>query len=266
MAYLTPGKGPDSITGMMPPFQQALMAMFTAAPPEIRQGIHIFSGYRSPQHQAELFANAVRKYGSPTAARHWVAPPGRSQHNRGDAADLKFASPAVRAWVHANAAKYGLAFPMGHEPWHIELAGARGGPMAAPPGPGAGPGSEEYPGNRAPAVQAPILPTTPVDNALFAGLGGGGGGGIGVSGLPSRAEIDPSPPLFAAGEAAQNAAQARSLADRLLPAPESVSTSVDPMKLALSTGQGAAPLFGRPPQYRSRPGLAPLMGGIRLRA
>ena len=102
-------------------------------------GISVFSAYRSPAHQARLFAQAVRKYGSVAAARKWVAPPGGSMHNRGLAADLRFASPAARAWAHANAAKYGLHFPMGHEPWHIEPLGARGrGAVAAPrqmPGP-----------------------------------------------------------------------------------------------------------------------------------
>jgi len=85
--------------------------------------IQINSGYRSTDRQAELFANAVERYGSEAAARRWVAPPGRSQHNHGNAADLSYGNEAAQAWAHANAARYGLNFRMEWEPWHIEFAG-----------------------------------------------------------------------------------------------------------------------------------------------
>jgi hypothetical protein len=98
------------------------LRQFLAANP----GITINSGYRTPERQAELYAQAVQKYG-PDRARHYVAPPGKSQHNMRLAADLAFKDDAARKAAHASAAKYGLAFPMGHEPWHIELAGARSG-------------------------------------------------------------------------------------------------------------------------------------------
>jgi hypothetical protein len=58
------------------------------------------------------------------AARKWVAPPGSSNHNHGEAVDLKYGKGASE-WVHANAEKYGLYFPMGHEPWHVEQIGGR---------------------------------------------------------------------------------------------------------------------------------------------
>lgn len=117
---------PDSFSGMKPEFRTALQQMFMNAPPEIQQNLKVFSGYRSPERQAALYEAAARKYGSPEAARKWVAPPGRSHHNLGDASDLKFGNDAARQWAHDNASRYGLAFPMGHEPWHVELAGARG--------------------------------------------------------------------------------------------------------------------------------------------
>lgn len=101
------------------PLQQFLAA---------RPGISPFSGYRSPQHQQELFDAAVQKYGSVAAARRWVAPPGHSQHNFGMATDLRFASPEDRAWAHAHAGDYGLTFPMSWEPWHVEPIGARSSP------------------------------------------------------------------------------------------------------------------------------------------
>lgn len=118
---------PDSFSGMNSNFSAALEAMFAQAPPEIQAQLRVGSGYRSNERQAQLWEEALQKYGSPEAARKWVAPPGSSQHNHGNAADLKYLSPEAKAWAHANAAKYGLAFPLDNEDWHIELAGARGG-------------------------------------------------------------------------------------------------------------------------------------------
>lgn len=76
-------------------------------------------GYRSVERQAEMWEEAKRKYGSEAAARKWVAPPGKSNHGRGLAADLSYRNDGQQ-WVHANAQRYGLWFPMDHEPWHIE--------------------------------------------------------------------------------------------------------------------------------------------------
>lgn len=107
--------------GLNPQFNAAVQRMLKDAP----GGISITSGFRSPEKQAQLWANALKKYGSAAAARKWVAPPGKSNHGRGIAMDLRFASPTVRQWVHANAARYGLHFPMSWEPWHVELRGSR---------------------------------------------------------------------------------------------------------------------------------------------
>ena len=132
--YSTGGaQRPDSFSGMQSGFSGALEQMFASAPPEVQAELRVSSGYRSPERQAQLWAEALQKYGSPEAARKWVAPPGKSQHGNGNAADLKYASDAARQWAHDNAAQYGLAFPLGNEPWHIELASARGGPQGASP-------------------------------------------------------------------------------------------------------------------------------------
>ena len=132
-------------------FAEALQRMTADIP-----GITPFSGYRSREQQAQLFANAVKKYGSVQRARHWVAPPGRSQHQFRMAADLMYATPEAQRRAHAEAAKYGLVFPMSWEPKHIELIGARGqkrataksaiewDPTKTPPKPGRL--SEEYTG------------------------------------------------------------------------------------------------------------------------
>jgi hypothetical protein len=117
----------DSISGLDPAFAAIIDRMIAEAPPEIARSLRITSAYRSPELQAQLFRDAVNKYGSEAAARKWVAPPGRSNHGRGTAIDWTYASDAARDWVHANADRYGAAFPMAHEPWHMEPKGARGG-------------------------------------------------------------------------------------------------------------------------------------------
>lgn len=107
------------VNGLNAEFSKQLNALIKASGGKVS----ISSGYRSPERQAQLYAAAVKKHGK--NARKWAAPPGKSNHNHGLAADLKFADAASKAWVHQNAAKYGLVFPMAHEPWHIEPVGAR---------------------------------------------------------------------------------------------------------------------------------------------
>src|SRR6266545_3529036 len=46
------------------------------------------SGYRSAERQNQLWQAALVKYGSPEAARRWVAPPQGSAHGSGRAVDL----------------------------------------------------------------------------------------------------------------------------------------------------------------------------------
>ena len=101
-------------------FSNALASMIQEAPPEIRKGIKILSGHRSIERQRVLWNKALRKYGSVAAARKWVAPPGKSQHNKGRAVDFTFMSNDAQRWVHENAKKHGLRFRMSHENWHIE--------------------------------------------------------------------------------------------------------------------------------------------------
>lgn len=83
-------------------------------------GLSITSGKRTFDQQARLYAEKP----------HLAAPPGRSNHEFGLAADLAFATPEARARAHAMAADYGLTFPMkdrarNPEPWHVEPIGAR---------------------------------------------------------------------------------------------------------------------------------------------
>lgn len=109
--------------GMQDHFAKRLKAMIEASGGRIS----VFSGYRSVETQQELWDNALAKYGSEDAARQWVAPPGKSNHNHGIAADLGYETDDAQGWAHENAARFGLVFPMSWEPWHIETAEARGG-------------------------------------------------------------------------------------------------------------------------------------------
>jgi LAS superfamily LD-carboxypeptidase LdcB len=124
--YLGSGKSEQHLTGMQSQFQSNLAKMMAAAPQEVRDSTTINSGYRSVERQQQLWAEALQKYGSPEAARKWVAPPGNSQHNKGYAADMGFQTDEARNWFHANASKFGMSFPLGNEPWHMEDADARG--------------------------------------------------------------------------------------------------------------------------------------------
>lgn len=96
-------------------FSSTLRAMAAAIP-----GITITSGFRTYEQQAKLYAEKP----------HLAAPPGRSQHEKGMAADLAFATPEARSEAHRRASEFGLAFPLkdrarNPEPWHVEPVGGR---------------------------------------------------------------------------------------------------------------------------------------------
>ena len=116
------------MAGFDPAFEQKLMALVAASGGRVR----IKSGYRSTERQSALWNAALAKYGSAKAARKWVAPPGKSNHEKGQAADLA----GDLDWAHRNAARFGLRFPMAHEKWHIEPVGLRGAKAGHTPAPG----------------------------------------------------------------------------------------------------------------------------------
>ncbi len=130
-SVLASGKGQDHILGMAAEFQRKLATMLASMPDDLKGSVSVNSGYRSTERQAQLWLDALKKYGSPEAARKWVAPPGNSQHNKGNAADLGYSSDASRQWVHQNAGNFGLSFPLSNENWHIEDTDARGKANAA---------------------------------------------------------------------------------------------------------------------------------------
>lgn len=130
-SVLASGKGQSHIDGMADAFAGKLAKMLASMPDDLKGSVTIKSGYRSIERQQQLWLEALKKYGSPEAARQWVAPPGNSQHNKGNAADLGYSSDAARQWMHQNAGSFGLSFPLSNENWHIEDADARNGQVAA---------------------------------------------------------------------------------------------------------------------------------------
>lgn len=127
--------GTANIKDLHSEFQGRLENLIQGAPPDIKAGLGIYSGYRSVELQTKLWNDALKKYGSPAIARKWVAPPDGygSNHMHGLAADLAYngkrvdngVPPAVVKYLHENAPKYGLSFPLGNEAWHIEPIEAR---------------------------------------------------------------------------------------------------------------------------------------------
>lgn len=112
-----------SLDNTNPQFRARLLQFIAASGGRIGIG----NAFRTRAQQAALFK----------AKPHLAAPPGRSNHERGLAADLVFGPEGSKqkadntAWAHANAARFGLKFPMGtrrpgkkFEPWHVEMTDA----------------------------------------------------------------------------------------------------------------------------------------------
>lgn len=94
--------------------------------------LKLTSGYRNKAYQQKLWNDALIKYGSPEAARKYVAPPGCSPHQTGRAIDIyvngsagnpnaftEQRSSTTFQWLSANAYKYGF-YNYENEPWHWE--------------------------------------------------------------------------------------------------------------------------------------------------
>lgn len=123
----------DALVNLDKDFAVNLAAIIEDAPPGIKEGLGLTSGYRSTEKQAELYANSGGD-GS-------VAKPGGSSHEHGLAADLTWNGKLIREgetpqevidYLHGNAAAYGLNFRLKTgsgarvvEDWHVEPVGAR---------------------------------------------------------------------------------------------------------------------------------------------
>jgi D-alanyl-D-alanine carboxypeptidase len=98
-----------------------LRALRQAARRATKDRVEFFvtSGWRSRKYQEELFRQAVAEYGSEKKAAQWVATPGTSAHESGNAVDIGPVGAA--AWLFKHGAAYGLCQIYGNEPWHYEL-------------------------------------------------------------------------------------------------------------------------------------------------
>ena len=98
-----------------------LRAVRKAAKRASKDGLELFvtSGWRSRTYQQQLFRQAVSEYGSAKKAARWVAIPGTSVHESGNAVDL---GPSdATEWLSKHGARYGLCQIYRNEPWHFEL-------------------------------------------------------------------------------------------------------------------------------------------------
>ena len=117
---LAPARVASDVSGLHPALARAVERLIA----ESRGRVRLVSGFRSTRRQAELWTNALRKYRSPEVADDWVAPPGRSMHERGLAVDLGGDLQLAARLV----SELGLPLhrPLPNEPWHYELIGTRG--------------------------------------------------------------------------------------------------------------------------------------------
>lgn len=116
----------DPVAGIHP----YLLTRFRVAQAAARaEGVNIYiaSGYRSLARQKYLFAEAIKKYGSATAASRWVLPPEVSRHPMGLALDINYPNQRAGAkWLEINGHKYGLCRVFKNEWWHFEAPIAPG--------------------------------------------------------------------------------------------------------------------------------------------
>lgn len=104
------GDAESSTTHLNPDVRNRVERMMAANP-----SLQIVSAYRDQNRQRRLWQS-----GNP-----FVAPPGKSSHARGQAADM--GPPSQYGWLAKNARKFGLS-TAGHmgEPWHVQLSGTMG--------------------------------------------------------------------------------------------------------------------------------------------
>lgn len=103
--------------GLAPEFKRRVEAWLAAGGGKF----YILSGYRSTARQKVLFAEAVKKYGSAEKADNYVARPGTSNHERGEAVDI--APKSQYEYAARLAPQFGLGRPMQWEAWHFERKG-----------------------------------------------------------------------------------------------------------------------------------------------
>lgn len=90
--------------------------------------VEVLSAYRTVEHQQRLWNQALKKYGSVALARRWVAPPGRSRHNFGQAIDIHMyrnGRKISQKEFDQIIAQAGMYRPLPWEGWHVEPLSTR---------------------------------------------------------------------------------------------------------------------------------------------
>jgi LAS superfamily LD-carboxypeptidase LdcB len=110
----------DGLAGVAKLDHALLEALRRATTDAQHDGVNIYvdSGWRSRKYQKQLFSQAISEHGSEAEAARWVAVPGTSTHESGNAVDI---GPSdADAWLLTHGAAYGLCQIYRNEPWHYE--------------------------------------------------------------------------------------------------------------------------------------------------
>lgn len=107
------------ISNLEPALLQALREAADDAAATRDVVLTVTSGWRSPEYQEQLLADAVLTYGSQEEAARWVATPATSPHVTGNAVDI--GPYDAIDWLSRFGAEYGLCQIYVNEPWHFEL-------------------------------------------------------------------------------------------------------------------------------------------------
>ncbi|CAN5751779.1 hypothetical protein BH20ACT23_BH20ACT23_19590 [soil metagenome] len=121
---LTPAPGSPlgsaTTAGLQPTLKRAVDRLIEAS----NGRVYLVSGARSTDRQTELWNEALAKYGDPEIADDWVARPGTSNHETGEAVDL--GGDLELAVSLVDELDLPLWRPMSWEPWHFELTDSGG--------------------------------------------------------------------------------------------------------------------------------------------
>lgn len=118
-----------AIAGLTPELRAAVQAAAARASEEGIE-LRVTSGWRSPELQQTLLADAVGQYGSEPEARKWVETADRSRHVTGEAIDIGGLEAAL--WVGQYGSEFGLCQTYSNENWHFELTADAGGVCPMP--------------------------------------------------------------------------------------------------------------------------------------
>jgi zinc D-Ala-D-Ala carboxypeptidase len=123
----------ENLDGLAPAARAAFEAARTEALWRHGELIGLTDGYRDAHAQARLFADTVRRTGSPGLAMKWTLPPHESSHVVGTALDVRPVEGA--RWLEWYGSRHHLYRVYDNDWWHFEYR--PGGRPARLPHPGA---------------------------------------------------------------------------------------------------------------------------------